>query len=116
MSKSPIKRWPAEDRPREKLFKKGASHLTDAEISIGSLTLNIVHPREVFNPAIKSSAASIILIHNHPSGDPKPRSEDKVLTKRIKEAGKLLGIPVPDHIIMGGGRYFSFLDEGLFNV
>lgn len=225
MSKPPIKEWPEEDRPREKLLKKGAKHLTDVEllaillrtgadgnaldlarellltfdglkglkeassqemskvkgvgaakasaimsafelgsrmdsivvsvkkpirkshevflsccsyfkglkkeifkilmlnakncviggveISVGTLTSNIVHPREVFNPAIKSSAASIILIHNHPSGDPEPSNEDKTLTKRMKEAGQLVGIPVLDHIIIGDGRYFSFLDEGL---
>lgn len=70
-------------------------------VSIGTLTSSLVHPREVFKPAILSNAASVILAHNHPSGDPKPSPEDLTLTKRLKEAGSLLGIPVLDHIIIG---------------
>ena len=83
------------------------------QISEGSLTSSIVHPREVFNPVIKDSAAGVIFIHNHPSGDPAPSIEDKDITKRLKEAGELLGIKVLDHIIIGNGRYMSFADEGL---
>ena len=83
-------------------------------VSMGSLTASIVHPREVFKPAILSNAASLICGHNHPSGDCQPSREDRALTKRLVEAGQLLGIPVVDHIIIGGeGRYFSFADEGL---
>ncbi len=76
-------------------------------VSVGGLASSLVHPREVFKPAIKRSAASIILIHNHPSGDPTPSAEDISITKRLVESGKLLGIDVLDHIIIGDGRYVS---------
>jgi len=84
-------------------------------VSIGSLTASVVHPREVFKPAILSNAAAIILAHNHPSGAPQPSQEDRVLTVRLVAAGKLLGISVLDHVIIGDGTsaYFSFADEGL---
>jgi DNA repair protein RadC len=83
-------------------------------VSIGSLTASIVHPREVFKGAILSNAASIICGHNHPSGDCQPSREDRALTQRLVEAGKLLGISVLDHVIIGGeGRYFSFADDNL---
>jgi DNA repair protein RadC len=84
-------------------------------VSIGSLTAAVVHPREVFKPAILANAAAVILCHNHPSGSPFPSSEDRILTARLVEAGKLLGINVLDHIILGNEsqRYFSFADEGL---
>jgi len=84
------------------------------EISIGSLNASIVHPREVFNPAIKKSSASIIMVHNHPSGDPTPSSEDIAITARISEAGKLIGIELVDHIIIGDGKYTSMKEKGLF--
>ena len=77
-------------------------------ISIGSLSASIVHPREVFNRAIKKSAASIILIHNHPSGNPNPSNEDKLITERLCEVGKIVGISVLDHLIISSGGYFSF--------
>ena len=84
-------------------------------VSIGSLTASIVHPREVFKGAILSNAASIVCGHNHPSGDCQPSREDRALTARLVEAGKLLGIAVLDHVIIGDGTsaYFSFADEGL---
>jgi DNA repair protein RadC len=84
-------------------------------VSIGSLTASIVHPREVMKPAILSNAAAMVLGHNHPSGDPQPSHEDKSLTKRLVQAGKVLGIDVLDHIIIGDGSkaYFSFTDEGI---
>ena len=84
-------------------------------VSIGSLTASVVHPRECFKPAILSNAAAIILAHNHPSGAPQPSQEDRVLTVRLVAAGKLLGISVLDHVIIGDGTsaYFSFADEGL---
>jgi DNA repair protein RadC len=84
-------------------------------VSMGSLTASVVHPREVFKPAILSNAASIVCGHNHPSGDCQPSREDRALTTRLVEAGKLLGIAVLDHIIIGSGTssYFSFADEGL---
>ena len=80
-------------------------------ISIGSLNASIVHPREVFNIAIKRSSSAIILAHNHPSGDPKPSTEDINITKRLIEAGTIIGINVLDHIIIGDGIYFSMKEK-----
>jgi DNA repair protein RadC len=86
-------------------------------VSVGSLTASIVHPREVFKPAILGNAAAVILGHNHPSGDPQPSQEDRVLTARLAEGGKLLGIEVLDHVIIGDGStaYFSFADAGMLH-
>ncbi|MBS3943790.1 MAG: DNA repair protein RadC [Dethiobacter sp.] len=84
------------------------------EISIGSLNVSIVHPREIFNAPLRKSAASVILVHNHPSGDPSPSQEDLEVTRRLVEAGQILGIAVRDHIIIGDGCYFSFKEKGLF--
>ncbi len=84
-----------------------------SEISVGSLNSSIVHPREVFYEAVVNLASSIILVHNHPSGDCEPSHEDIVLTNRLDESGKILGIRVLDHIIIGDGVYFSFKEEGL---
>lgn len=83
------------------------------EISIGSLNVSIVHPREIFNAPLRKSAASVILVHNHPSGDPSPSQEDLEVTRRLVEAGHILGIAVRDHIIIGDGCYFSFKEKGL---
>jgi DNA repair protein RadC len=82
-------------------------------VSVGSLTSSVVHPRETFKAAILANAAAIICGHNHPSGDCQPSKEDRAITTRLVEAGKLLGISVLDHIVVGDGRYFSFADEGL---
>lgn len=82
------------------------------EISVGSLNQSIVHPREVFKTACLSSAAAILLIHNHPTGDPAPSREDMEITRRLKEAGDLLGIKILDHIIIGDS-YLSFVEQGL---
>jgi len=82
-------------------------------ISVGSLNSSIVHPREVFKPAIKRSSAAVILVHNHPSGDPTPSREDIEITRRLMEAGKILGIEVLDHIIFGNPNYLSFKEKGL---
>jgi DNA repair protein RadC len=83
-------------------------------VSLGSLTAALVHPREVFKPAIAGSAAALVLVHNHPSGDPSPSAEDIALTKRLCEVGDLVGIKVLDHIVLGdGGSFRSFADEGL---
>ena len=81
-------------------------------VSIGSLTLSIVHPREVFKPAILLNSAAIICAHNHPSGHPEPSSEDIVLTARLRQAGDLIGITILDHIILGDDRTYSFADQG----
>ena len=86
--------------------------IRDVTVSEGSLTLSIVHPREVFIPAMRASAAAVIFLHNHPSGDPTPSQEDRVLTSRLVSAGTLLGIQVLDHVIVGDGRYVSFADQG----
>lgn len=84
-----------------------------SDISIGTLNANIVHPREVFKEAIQSLSASIILIHNHPSGDSEPSEDDLKINKRLFEAGKILGIEVVDHIIVTKSSYFSFKDRNL---
>ncbi len=84
----------------------------ETTVSEGSLTLSIVHPREVFALAVRESAAAVIFLHNHPSGDPTPSHEDRRLTDRLVAAGELLGIRVLDHVIVGDGRYVSFADEG----
>lgn len=83
------------------------------DISVGSLNSSIVHPREVFKGPIRRSSAAIILIHNHPSGDPSPSREDIEVTRRLYEAGKLLGIDVLDHIIIGDGIYTSLKEKGI---
>ena len=84
-----------------------------AEISVGSLDSSIVHPREVFKEAISASAASVIFVHNHPSGDTEASEEDIQLTRRLAEAGEIVGIDVLDHVIIGGGNYVSMKREGL---
>ena len=82
-------------------------------VSSGSLNASIVHPRELFQRAILSNSASLILAHNHPSGDPAPSPEDIALTRKLIEAGLLLDIPVLDHIVLGYGRFVSFKERGL---
>lgn len=84
------------------------------DISIGSLNNSIVHPREVFKPAIRRSSAAMILAHNHPSGNPEPSQEDIDVTKRIKKAGKILGIEVLDHLVIGNKDYISLKERGYF--
>lgn len=85
-----------------------------AEISVGSLDASIVHPREVYKEAISASAASVVFVHNHPSGDPTASEDDIKLTKGLAEAGEILGIEVLDHIIIGDKKYLSLKREGLF--
>ena len=82
-------------------------------ISLGTLTTNLIHPREVFRPAIEKSAAAIILVHNHPSGDPEPSEDDIKITQQLIEASKLINIEILDHIIIGKGKYISFKDKNL---
>jgi len=105
---------------RHEVFKAvllDAKHtiIRDFIVSQGSLTVSIVHPREVFNIAVRESAAAIIFVHNHPSGDPRPSEEDHALTQRLITAGEILGIRVLDHIVIGDGKYVSFADEGLLS-
>lgn len=80
-------------------------------ISIGTLSASLVHPREVYKMAILSNSASIIVAHNHPSGNSYPSNEDKVITSRLKEAGKLIGINLLDHLIIGSNDYYSFKEK-----
>jgi DNA repair protein RadC len=83
-------------------------------VSVGSLTASIVSPREVFKPAIVGNAAAILLCHGHPSGCPEPSAEDREVTKRLRDAGELLGIRVLDHVILGDGKHYSFVDAGVW--
>ena len=87
--------------------------ISKEEISVGSLNASIVHPREIFNIPLRKSAASVILFHNHPSGDPSPSQEDLEVTRRLVDAGNILGITIRDHIIIGDGCFFSFREKGL---
>ncbi|NWG14445.1 MAG: DNA repair protein RadC [Acidobacteria bacterium] len=84
-------------------------------VSVGSLTCSVVHPREVFSQAVRDSSASLIFLHNHPSGDPQPSREDRECTARLLKAGKIIGIRVLDHVILGHDDYFSFADAGLLH-
>jgi len=87
--------------------------IREVKISEGSLTASLVHPREVYNPVIRESAAAVIFVHNHPSGDPTPSPEDLEITRRLKEVGEVMGIRVLDHVVVGHDRYFSFSDRGV---
>jgi len=82
-------------------------------VAIGTLSNSLVHPREVFYPAIRHKAASLILVHNHPSGDPAPSQQDYLVTETLIEAGKLIGIPVNDHLIVGHQSYVSLRQKGV---
>ena len=96
------------------LYLNAKNQLVHKEtISMGTLNANLVHPREVFEPAIKHSAAQVVAAHNHPSGDPKPSEDDMELTKRLTEAGKMMGIEVMDHVIVSKNSHYSFKEEKL---
>lgn len=82
-------------------------------VSIGTLSASLVHPREVFGPAIRHSAAAMVCVHNHPSGDPTPSAEDRDATRRLQRAGELLGIPLADHVVVSAEAFFSFREHGL---
>ena len=81
-------------------------------VSIGSLSASLVHPREVFKAAVLANAAAILVLHNHPSGDPKPSEEDVKITARLAEAGGILGIPLLDHVVVAADGYTSFAEMG----
>jgi DNA repair protein RadC len=85
----------------------------DVAVTRGILNSSLVHPREVFREAIAERAAAVILVHNHPSGDPTPSADDRAVTEQLVAAGRLLDIPVHDHVIVGRGRYVSFAEAGL---
>lgn len=92
-----------------------AQHRLERDITVtrGILNSSLVHPREVFREAIAERAAAIVLVHNHPSGDPTPSTDDRLVTEQLVAAGRLLDIPVHDHVIVGRGRYVSFAEAGL---
>ena len=85
----------------------------EAVVSVGCLTASLVHPREVFQEAVVSRAATLVLFHNHPSGDPEPSAEDLALTRRLASAGSLMGIEVLDHLVLGAGRFVSLKERGV---
>lgn len=99
------------------LYLNAKNQLVHKEIiSMGTLSANLVHPREVFEPALKHSAAQIVAAHNHPSGDPKPSEDDLEITKRLTEAGKMMGVEIMDHVIISKNGHFSFKEEGYLNT
>ncbi len=87
--------------------------LRDLLITRGILNSSLVHPREVFRGAIAEAAAGIIVVHNHPSGDPTPSADDRAITRQLVEAGRIIDLPVYDHVVVGHGRYVSFAESGL---
>lgn len=86
--------------------------IKEVQVSQGSLTASIVHPRDVFMPVVREAAAAVVFVHNHPSGDPTPSREDLEITRRLREVGDLVGVRVLDHIVVGRGCYVSFVDDG----
>lgn len=103
----------AQEEFRTLLLNTQHAVLRELVITRGTLDTSIVHPREVFRAAITENAAAIVLVHNHPSGDPTPSPEDRTVTGQLAEAGRLVGIPVLDHVVVGDGRYVSFVEAGL---
>jgi len=135
------RRWTVESREEGRQFRSGADffeffgaelrdlrketffvvlldqknrYITHERVSTGTLTGAPVHPREVFRPAIREAAAAVAFVHNHPSGSPEPSRDDREITARLLEVAKLVGLRVLDHVIVGEGRFFSFVEEGLF--
>ena len=104
------------DLPQEEfhalLLSSRHSVIREVFITRGILDASLIHPREVFRPAITESAAAIILVHNHPSGDPTPSAEDRAVTKQLTAAGRTVGISVVDHVVIGDGRFVSLADDG----
>ncbi len=90
--------------------------ISEVEVSRGSLNQSLVHPREVFAPALRESAAAILVIHNHPSGDPDPSREDHEVTRRLAQAGEILGVRLLDHVVIGGDGYRSFARSGWLSL
>ena len=104
------------DLPQEEFHALllSARHSVIGEVFItrGILDASLIHPREVFRPAITQSAAAIILVHNHPSGDPTPSAEDRAVTKQLSAVGRTVGISIVDHVVIGDGRFVSLADDG----
>ena len=97
-----------------RLLLLSTQHAVTREVVVtrGVLDASVVHPREVFRVAIAENAAAVLLVHNHPSGDPTPSPEDRAVTRQLADAGKLIGIPVVDHVVIGDGRFVSFSEAG----
>lgn len=110
---APSLRDSAQEEFRVLLLNAQHAVLREILVTRGTLDASIVHPREVFKAAVIENAAAIILVHNHPSGDPFPSPEDRSITRQLAEAGRMMGIPVLDHIVIGDGRYVSFVEAGL---
>jgi DNA repair protein RadC len=110
---APSMRDLAQEEFRVLLLNTQHAVLRELLVTRGTLDASVVHPREVFRAAITESAAAMILVHNHPSGDPTPSPEDREVTRQLAEAGRLIGIPVLDHVVVGDGRYVSFVEAGL---
>lgn len=109
----PILRYEAKEKFVVLLLNTQNQILGHRIVSTGTLTASIVHPREVFKEAIKANARSIIVAHNHPSGNPLPSSEDNAVTKRLSKAGSVMDIPVLDHIIIGDNKFYSMKEHGI---
>jgi len=109
--------WLFETEPRERFVVVFLNTANGVEgyriISEGTLNASLVGPREVYQAAINANAGALIILHNHPSGNPEPSHEDRMITKQLVEAGKIIGIPVHDHIIYAGEKYTSFAERGL---
>ncbi|MEO5510453.1 MAG: DNA repair protein RadC [Longimicrobiales bacterium] len=88
----------------------------DLLVTRGTLDTSLVHPREVFRAAVAEASSAVILVHNHPSGDPTPSAEDRDVTRQLAEAGRIIGIPVIDHVVIGDARYVSFVEAGLLTL
>jgi DNA repair protein RadC len=110
---APAMRDLAQEEFRVLLLNTQHAVIRELAVTRGTLDASIVHPREVFRAAIAEAAAAMVLVHNHPSGDPTPSSEDRDVTRQLAEAGRLIGIPVLDHVVVGDGRYVSFVEAGL---
>ncbi|MCX5787121.1 MAG: DNA repair protein RadC [Elusimicrobia bacterium] len=95
------------------LYLSARNRLLHTEtVSIGTLTASLVHPREVFGPAVERAAAGVIVAHNHPSGEARPSPEDRAATARLERAGRILGVPLLDHVVVADGGFFSFREDG----
>ncbi len=110
---APFLRYLKKEIVKVVLLNPKLSVIRDITISEGSLNASIVHPREVMIPAIKDSAASFVLMHNHPSGDSTPSQQDIEITHRLSKTGEIVGIKLVDHIIIAGSEYYSFAEEGM---
>jgi len=113
---APTLRGAAQEEFRILLLNTQHAVTRELVVTRGILDASVVHPREVFRAAITESAAAVILVHNHPSGDPTPSPEDRLVTAQLAAAGRTLGIPVLDHVVVGDGRFVSFVEAGLLDA